>query len=128
TTRPSSRPRFRWDASPSPPTSPRRACSCPVPRRRSSPEPTSSSTAAARSRPSTPPSQPKEPPVPEAYLVEAVRSPVCRKGTALAEVHPADLGAHVLNALVDRSGIDPSAVDDVVFGCVDTIGPQAGDI
>ena len=66
--------------------------------------------------------------MPEAYLVEAVRSPVCRKGTALAEVHPADLGAHVLNALVDRSGIDPSAVDDVVFGCVDTIGPQAGDI
>ena len=66
--------------------------------------------------------------MPEAYLVEAVRSPVCRKGTALAEVHPADLGAHVLNALVDRSGIDPAAVDDVVFGCVDTIGPQAGDI
>ncbi len=66
--------------------------------------------------------------MPEAYLVEAVRSPVCRKGTALAEVHPADLGAHVLNALVTRSGIDPSAVDDVVFGCVDTIGPQAGDI
>ena len=66
--------------------------------------------------------------MPEAYLVEAVRSPVCRKGTALAEVHPADLGAHVLNALVARSGIDPSAVDDVVFGCVDTIGPQAGDI
>ncbi|TAL20267.1 MAG: acetyl-CoA C-acetyltransferase [Frankiales bacterium] len=66
--------------------------------------------------------------MPEAYLVEAVRSPVCRRGTALAEVHPADLGAHVLNALVDRSGIDPSAVDDVVFGCVDTIGPQAGDI
>ena len=66
--------------------------------------------------------------MPEAYLVEAVRSPVCRKGTTLAEVHPADLGAHVLTALVARSGIDPSAVDDVVFGCVDTIGPQAGDI
>jgi acetyl-CoA C-acetyltransferase len=66
--------------------------------------------------------------VPEAYLVDAVRSPVCRKGTALAHVHPADLGAHVLNALVDRTGIDPAAVEDVVFGCVDTIGPQAGDI
>jgi len=66
--------------------------------------------------------------VAEAYLVEAVRSPVQRRGGALSEVHPADLGAHVLKALVERSGIDPSAVDDVVFGCVDTIGPQAGDI
>jgi acetyl-CoA C-acetyltransferase len=66
--------------------------------------------------------------LPEAYLVEAVRSPVTRKGTGLATVHPADLGAHVLTALVDRSGIDPAAVEDVIFGCVDTIGPQAGDI
>ena len=66
--------------------------------------------------------------MPEAYLVEAVRSPVTRKGTGLATVHPADLGAHVLTALVDRSGIDPAAVEDVIFGCVDTIGPQAGDI
>ena len=64
----------------------------------------------------------------EAYLVEAVRTPVTRKGTALSHVHPADLGAHVLNALVDRSGIDPGAVEDVIFGCVDTIGGQAGDI
>jgi acetyl-CoA C-acetyltransferase len=64
----------------------------------------------------------------EAYIVEAVRTPVTRKGTGLAGVHPADLGAHVLNALVDRSGIDPAVVEDVVFGCVDTIGPQAGDI
>jgi acetyl-CoA C-acetyltransferase len=64
----------------------------------------------------------------EAYLVEAVRTPVTRRGTALAEVHPADLGAHVLNALIDRSGIDPAVVEDVIFGCVDTIGPQAGDI
>jgi acetyl-CoA C-acetyltransferase len=64
----------------------------------------------------------------EAYIVEAVRTPVTRRGTGLAEVHPADLGAHVLNALVDRSGIDPGVVEDVVFGCVDTIGPQAGDI
>ncbi|MDX6219487.1 MAG: acetyl-CoA C-acetyltransferase [Frankiales bacterium] len=64
----------------------------------------------------------------EAYIVEAVRTPVTRKGTGLAGVHPADLGAHVLNALMDRSGIDPGAVEDVVFGCVDTIGPQAGDI
>jgi acetyl-CoA C-acetyltransferase len=61
-------------------------------------------------------------------IVVAVRSPVARRGTALADVHPADLGAHVLGALVDRSGIDPGVVEDVVFGCVDTIGPQAGDI
>ena len=52
--------------------------------------------------------------MPEAYLVEAVRTPVTRKGTGLAEIHPADLGAHVLSALVDRSGIDPGAVEDVV--------------
>ncbi len=64
----------------------------------------------------------------DAYIVEAVRTPVTRRGTGLAEVHPADLGAHVLNALVDRSGIDPGVVEDVIFGCVDTIGPQAGDI
>ncbi|MFI1012271.1 acetyl-CoA C-acetyltransferase [Streptomyces sp. NPDC020965] len=64
----------------------------------------------------------------EAYIVEAVRTPVGRRGGALAEVHPADLGAHVLTALMVRSGIDPAAVEDVVFGCLDTVGPQAGDI
>jgi acetyl-CoA C-acetyltransferase len=66
--------------------------------------------------------------VAEAYLVEAVRSPVTRRGGGLSGVHPADLGAHVLTALMSRSGVDPGAVDDVIFGCVDTIGPQAGDI
>ncbi|GAA3202774.1 acetyl-CoA C-acetyltransferase [Actinocorallia longicatena] len=64
----------------------------------------------------------------EAYIVDAVRSPVGRRNGGLAEVHPADLGAHVLKSLVERTGIDPGAVDDVVFGCVDTIGGQAGDI
>jgi len=64
----------------------------------------------------------------EAFLVDAVRTPVGRRGGGLAGVHPADLGAHVIRALVDRAGVDPLAVDDVVFGCVDTIGPQAGDI
>jgi acetyl-CoA C-acetyltransferase len=64
----------------------------------------------------------------EAFLVEAVRTPVGRRKGGLAAVHPADLGAHVLAALVERSGIDPGAVDDVIFGCVDTIGPQAGDV
>ena len=65
---------------------------------------------------------------PEAYLVDGVRTPVGRRGGGLAGIHPADLGAHVIRALVQRSDVDPLAVDDVVFGCVDTLGPQAGDI
>jgi acetyl-CoA C-acetyltransferase len=64
----------------------------------------------------------------EAYIIDAVRSPVGRRRGGLSKVHPADLGAHVLRELVSRTRIDPSAVEDVVFGCVDTIGPQAGDI
>ncbi|HEU5473473.1 MAG TPA: acetyl-CoA C-acetyltransferase [Actinophytocola sp.] len=64
----------------------------------------------------------------QAYLVEAVRTPVGRRGGALSGMHPADLGAHVLGALLDRVDVDPVEVDDVIFGCVDTIGPQAGDI
>src|SRR5260370_19480251 len=64
----------------------------------------------------------------EAYIIDAVRSPVGRRGGALAAVHPADLGAHAIRALVDRVDVDPAAVDDVIFGCVDTIGAQAGDI
>jgi len=64
----------------------------------------------------------------QAYLVEAVRTPVGRRGGGLAGVHPADLGAHVLTRLMSRSGVDPAAVEDVIFGCVDTVGPQAGDI
>lgn len=64
----------------------------------------------------------------EAYIIDAVRTPVGRRRGGLAAVHPADLGAHVLRALVERTGIDPEAVEDVIFGCVDTIGPQAGDI
>ncbi|MFE1954952.1 acetyl-CoA C-acetyltransferase [Streptomyces sp. NPDC059524] len=64
----------------------------------------------------------------EAYIVEAVRTPVGRKKGGLSAVHPADLGAHVLKELVARTGVDPAAVEDVVFGCLDTVGPQAGDI
>ncbi|WP_042393499.1 acetyl-CoA C-acetyltransferase [Streptacidiphilus carbonis] len=66
--------------------------------------------------------------MPEAYIVEAVRTPVGRRRGGLASAHPADLGAHVLKALVQRSGVDPALVEDVVFGCLDTVGPQAGDI
>jgi acetyl-CoA C-acetyltransferase len=64
----------------------------------------------------------------EAFLVDAVRTPVGRRGGGLAGAHPADLGGHVIRALLTRADLDPLAVDDVVFGCVDTIGPQAGDI
>ncbi len=64
----------------------------------------------------------------EAYLVEALRTPVGRRGGGLAAAHPADLGAHVLTALMRRTGVDPAAVDDVIFGCLDAIGPQAGNI
>ncbi|WP_392968468.1 acetyl-CoA C-acetyltransferase [Streptomyces sp. LN245] len=64
----------------------------------------------------------------EAYIVEAVRTPVGRRRGGLGAVHPADLGAHVLKALVERCGVDPAAVEDVVLGCLDTVGPQAGDI
>jgi acetyl-CoA C-acetyltransferase len=64
----------------------------------------------------------------EAYIVDAVRTPVGKRGGGLAQVHPADLAAAVLSALMQRTGIDPAAVEDVVFGCVDTVGPQAGDI
>jgi acetyl-CoA C-acetyltransferase len=66
--------------------------------------------------------------VAEAYIVGAVRTPVGTRKGALAGVHPADLGAHVLRELVDRTGIDPSAVEDVIMGCVVQLGPQAGDI
>jgi acetyl-CoA C-acetyltransferase len=66
--------------------------------------------------------------MPEAYIVDAVRTPVGKRGGGLSQVHPADLGAHALKALIDRTGIDPAVVEDVVFGCVDAIGPQAGDI
>ncbi|HYZ93320.1 MAG TPA: acetyl-CoA C-acetyltransferase [Actinomycetota bacterium] len=64
----------------------------------------------------------------EAFIIDAVRTPVGKRGGGLADVHPADLGAHVLTALISRTSVDPSAVEDVFFGCVDTIGPQAGDI
>jgi acetyl-CoA C-acetyltransferase len=66
--------------------------------------------------------------MPGAYIIDAVRTPVGRRGGGLATAHPADLGAHAIMALLARTQIDPADVDDVVFGCVDTVGPQAGDI
>jgi acetyl-CoA C-acetyltransferase len=66
--------------------------------------------------------------MPEAFIVDAARTPVGKRNGGLAQVHPADLGAHVIRALVERTGIDPAIVEDVYFGCVDQLGPQAGDI
>ncbi|MGQ0466491.1 MAG: acetyl-CoA C-acetyltransferase [Sporichthyaceae bacterium] len=66
--------------------------------------------------------------MPEAYIVDAVRTPLGKRNGGLAGVHPADLGAHVISAVVDGTGIDPVAIDDVVVGCLDNIGAQAGDI
>src|SRR5438552_4059896 len=64
----------------------------------------------------------------EAYIVEACRTAVGKRGGSLSQVHSADLGAHVLKAVVERSGVDPNAVEDVIFGCIDQLGMQAGDI
>ena len=64
----------------------------------------------------------------EAFIVEAKRTAVGRKKGSLSNVHPADLGGHILSSLFDNLQFDPALVDDVIFGCVDTVGPQAGDI
>ncbi|BBZ12299.1 acetyl-CoA C-acetyltransferase [Mycobacterium branderi] len=64
----------------------------------------------------------------EAYIVEAVRTAVGKKGGSLCGVHPADLGAGVIAQVLERSHVDPASIDDVIFGCVDAIGPQAGNI
>ncbi|HGY9626389.1 acetyl-CoA C-acetyltransferase [Pseudomonas putida] len=66
--------------------------------------------------------------MPEAYIVDALRTPTGRRKGGLAHVHAADLGGHVLRALVERNSIPDHDYDDVIFGCVDTIGPLAGDI
>lgn len=64
----------------------------------------------------------------EAYIVDALRSPTGKRNGALATVHGADLGAHVIRAIVGRNAIPAEDYDDVIFGCVDTIGALAGDI
>jgi acetyl-CoA acyltransferase len=64
----------------------------------------------------------------DAVIVEAVRTPVGRRNGGLSGVHPAELSAHVLNALVDRAGVEPGAVDDVIWGCVGQVGEQTFDI
>ena len=64
----------------------------------------------------------------EAYIIEAKRTPVGRKKGSLASVHPAYLGGHILKSIFEDIQFDPGLIDDVIFGCVDTVGPQAGDI
>ncbi|MCL2532632.1 MAG: acetyl-CoA C-acetyltransferase [Nocardiaceae bacterium] len=64
----------------------------------------------------------------EAYIVDAIRTPVGKKNGALSSIHPIDLGATIIRSAMTRTDIDPAAVDDVVFGCVDAIGGQAGNI
>ena len=63
--------------------------------------------------------------MPQAYIVEAVRTAGGKRGGRLAGVHPVDLAAHSLDAIVERSGIDPAAIDDVIMGCVSQGGEQA---
>ncbi|MDP6933950.1 MAG: acetyl-CoA C-acyltransferase, partial [Myxococcota bacterium] len=65
--------------------------------------------------------------MPEAYIIEAKRTPVGRRKGALASTHPADMGAHAIRAALGDH-VDPGAVDDVVFGCLDAVGAQAGNI
>src|SRR5690242_15398841 len=64
----------------------------------------------------------------DAVIVEAVRTPLGKRNGGLEETHPADLSAHVLNAVIERSGLDPAVVDDVIWGCVSQVGEQTFDI
>ncbi|WNG83546.1 acetyl-CoA C-acetyltransferase [Mycobacterium sp. ITM-2016-00316] len=64
----------------------------------------------------------------EAFIVDAVRTPVGRRKGGFAAAHPADMAAHVIKTVVGRHDIDPAAIDDVILGCLDNIGSQAGDI
>jgi acetyl-CoA acetyltransferase len=60
-----------------------------------------------------------------AYIVDAVRTPGGKKNGSIAKIHPTDLGALVLNALVDRNNFDPALIDDVIFGCLSQLGAQS---
>src|SRR6185295_328233 len=64
----------------------------------------------------------------DVVIVEAVRSPIGRRGGGLSTLHPADLLGAVQKALVERSGIDPAAVDQIVGGCVTQVGEQTFNI
>ncbi|AFJ34711.1 MULTISPECIES: acetyl-CoA C-acetyltransferase [Mycobacterium] len=64
----------------------------------------------------------------EAFIVDAARTPVGKRGGGFADEHPADMAAHVIRTVVDRHDIDAESIDDVILGCLDNIGSQAGDI
>jgi acetyl-CoA C-acetyltransferase len=64
----------------------------------------------------------------EAFIVDAIRSPIGKRNGGLSALHPADLGGEILRALVERTGIDPVQVDDVIYGCVSQIGAQASNV
>ncbi len=64
----------------------------------------------------------------ETYIIGAVRTPTGRKKGSLATLHAADLGAHAIRSLIERTGVDAGEIDDVIFGCIDQVGPLAGDI
>ena len=66
--------------------------------------------------------------MPEAFVIDAVRTPVGKRNGALASVHPIDLGAHAFRGIFDRNDVDPAAVEDAIVGCVDAIGGQAGNV
>jgi acetyl-CoA acyltransferase len=66
--------------------------------------------------------------MPEAVIVEAVRTPIGKRNGSLAGVHPVDLSAHVLKALVERTGVDPETIDDVIWGCVSQVGEQSSNL
>ena len=66
--------------------------------------------------------------MPEAYIVDAARTAVGRRKGGFAAVHPADFAAHTIRTVVERNDFDPTAIDDVILGCLDNIGAQAGDI
>src|SRR6202051_1785762 len=64
----------------------------------------------------------------DAVIVEAVRTPIGRRNGVLAALHPVDLSAHVLTALLERAQVEPEEVDDVIWGCVGQVGEQTFDI
>jgi acetyl-CoA acyltransferase len=64
----------------------------------------------------------------DAVIVDAVRTPVGKRNGVLSAIHPVDLSAHVLTALVERTGIDPGEIEDVVWGCGSQVGEQSMDI
>jgi acetyl-CoA acetyltransferase len=63
--------------------------------------------------------------MPTAVIVDAVRTPLGRRNGKLKDAHPVDLAAHTLAAIVERNGLDPALVDDVIMGCVMQVGDQA---